>query len=54
MSPIGKSPIFSLPILVDGGETAQVTGGADKAWAVAHADLGLHVAQLMRAAVGGG
>ena len=41
-------------ILADGGETAQVTGRADKAWAVAHADLGLHVARLMRAAVGGG
>jgi hypothetical protein len=38
----------------DGGETAQVTVRADKAWAVAHADLGLHVARLMRAAVGGG
>ena len=33
-----------------GGETAQVTGRADKAWAVAH----YYVAQLMRAAVGGG
>ncbi len=32
-------PIFSLPISADGGETAQVTGRADKAWAVAHADL---------------
>ncbi len=47
------SPIFSLPILADGGKTAQDTGRADKAWAVAHADLGLHVARLMRAAVGG-
>ena len=28
-------------------------GRADKAWAVAHADLYLHVARLMRAAVGG-
>jgi hypothetical protein len=28
-------------------------GRADKAWAVAHADLGLHMARLMRAAVGG-
>ncbi len=40
--------------VTDGGETAQVKGRADKAWAVAHADLGLHVARLMRAAVGGG
>ena len=29
----------------DGGETAQITGRADKAWAVAHAN----VARLMRA-----
>ena len=43
-----------LSMLADGGETAQVTGRADKAWAVAHADLGLHVARLMRAAVSGG
>ncbi len=34
----------------DGGKTAQITGRADKAWAVVHAN----VAQLMRAAVGGG
>jgi hypothetical protein len=40
--------------LADGDEAAQVTGRADKAWAVAHADLGLHVARLMRVAVGGG
>jgi hypothetical protein len=33
---IGQSAIFSLPPLVDGGETAQVTGRANKAWAVAH------------------
>ena len=33
-----------------GGETAQVTGRADKAWAVAH----YYVARLMIAAVGGG
>ena len=46
--------IFSLPILADGGETAQeVTGRADKAWAMVHANLGLHMAQLMREAVGG-
>ena len=32
-----------------GGETACVTGRADKAWAVAH----YYVARLMRAAVGG-
>jgi hypothetical protein len=50
-----KSPIFSLPISADAGETTQVTGRADKAWAVAHADLGLHdVARLMRVTVGGG
>ncbi len=45
--------IFSLSILADGGETAQVTGRAVKAWPIAHVDLGLHVARLMRAAVGG-
>jgi hypothetical protein len=54
MSPIGKSPIFSLPILADGGETTQATVRADKAWAMVHADLGLHVARLKRATVGGG
>ena len=32
------------------GKTAQVTGRADKTWAVAH----FGVARLMRAAVGGG
>ena len=52
-SPVGQSPIFSLPLSADGGETAQVTGRADKAWAVAHADRGLHVTRLMRVAVGG-
>jgi len=53
MRPIGNLPIFSPPIMADGGETAQVTGRGDKAWVVAHADLGLHVTRLMRAAVGG-
>jgi hypothetical protein len=39
--------------LADGGKTAQVTGRADKAWAVTHAEIGMHAARLMRAAVGG-
>ena len=42
-----------LPLSTDGGKTDQVTGRADTAWAVAQADQGLHVARLMRAAVGG-
>jgi hypothetical protein len=59
ISPIGQSPIVSTyPASywqkgTHGGKTAQITERADKAWALAHADTSVHMAQLMRAAVGG-
>jgi hypothetical protein len=45
---VGYPPIFSLPNLADGGKPAQIMGRADKASAVAHAN----VTQLMQLAVG--
>ncbi len=58
-SPIGESPIAPThpanyrQKAAHGGKTAQITGRADKAWAVALVDANLQVARLMRAAVGG-